>query len=165
MTTSRSSWTRVSGVAYVLVGLALAIGGVWLLGRGGSWYYLVGGLAVAATGVLLWQARRAALWLYALFLIGTLVWAVAEVGFDWWQLLPRLDLWFLMGAWLLLPALNCRLIVGDRDVADASRFRRPGIASAVLWAALGLTLAGGLLALTRDRHSLDGTYTNHPTDP
>ncbi|MCG4788770.1 hypothetical protein L0N33_25925, partial [Roseburia faecis] len=31
------------------------------------------------------------------------VWALMEVGLDWWQLVPRLAMWFAIGIVLLLP--------------------------------------------------------------
>ncbi|OPG74952.1 hypothetical protein B1218_35085 [Pseudomonas ogarae] len=36
------------------------------------------------------MARRAALGLYALVLFASTVWALREVGLDWWPLVPRL---------------------------------------------------------------------------
>ena len=155
MATSRSAWIWSTGLVFVLVGIALAIGGGWLIARGGSWYYLIGGLAVAATGVLVLLARRAALWLFAWFLLGTLLWAIAEVRFDWWQLLPRLDLWFLMGAWLLLPPVNRRL-------GDARDLPRAG--NTPLRITLALTLVAGLVALTQDPHALRGTYSGRTAE-
>ena len=101
----------VTGVVFLLLGLALAVGGVWLLLLGGSWYYLVAGLGVAITGALLMLGRTEALWLYALVLLGSTVWALVEVRLDWWQLLPRLDVWFALGLWLALPFVNRRLRV------------------------------------------------------
>jgi hypothetical protein len=79
----------ITGVIFGLVGLALAAGGAWLAALGGSFYYLAAGMAVVLTAVLLVMGRRSALWVYAAVLIGTLVWAVAEVGFDWWPLAAR----------------------------------------------------------------------------
>jgi quinoprotein glucose dehydrogenase len=154
MSSTRSAWTWSTGIFFLLVGIALAIGGGWLVARGGSWYYLVGGIAVAATGVLVVQARRTALWVYALFLVGTLAWAIIEVRFDWWQLLPRLDLWFVMGAWLLLPWLNRRL----GTLRDAR-----GSGNAALRIALALALLVGLVALTRDGPGLHGVFAAFPT--
>jgi hypothetical protein len=153
MTAARSAWTWATGLFFVLVGIALAAGGAWLIARGGSWYYLPGGLAVAATGILLVRRQRAALWLYASFLLGTLAWAIAEAGLDWWQLLPRLDLWFAMGAWLLLPWLNRRL----GDPREDPRAGNPA-----LRITLALTLLTGLVALTRDGHALRGTFADRP---
>jgi quinoprotein glucose dehydrogenase len=155
MATSRSAWIWSTGLVFVLVGIALAIGGGWLIARGGSWYYLIGGLAVAATGVLVLLGRRTALWLFASFLLGTLLWAIAEVRFDWWQLLPRLDLWFLMGAWLLLPPVNRRL-------EDARELPRAG--NTPLRITLALTLVAGLVALTQDPHALRGTYSGRTAE-
>lgn len=42
---------------------------------------------------LLWRSKRAALWLYAALLLATMIWGVWEVGFDFWALTPRSDIW------------------------------------------------------------------------
>jgi quinoprotein glucose dehydrogenase len=87
----------------VLLGLALVAGGVWLTALGGSWYYVLVGIGFLLTGALLMARRAAALWVYAVVVFGTLVWAVLEVGFDWWQLAPRGGVIVLLGLWLLMP--------------------------------------------------------------
>ncbi|UDF30356.1 UNVERIFIED_ORG: glucose/quinate/shikimate family membrane-bound PQQ-dependent dehydrogenase [Roseateles sp. XES5] len=89
-----------------LIGLVLTGGGGWLLSLGGSPYYLVTGLAFLVTAVLLFRRSGAALWLYALIILGSLGWAVWEVGFDWWQLGPRGGVIVLLGLWLTLPAIR-----------------------------------------------------------
>jgi quinoprotein glucose dehydrogenase len=76
-------------ILFALVGLALLAGGLWLVFIGGSPFYALAGAAFLASGILLWTGSRAALWLYAAFIVVSLVWAVWEVGFDWWQLGPR----------------------------------------------------------------------------
>ncbi|WKB53181.1 membrane-bound PQQ-dependent dehydrogenase, glucose/quinate/shikimate family [Eleftheria terrae] len=91
------------GLVLIAAGLALGAGGVRLLTLGGSAYYLVAGLCTAVAGGLLLRRQRAALALYALFLAGTSAWAVAEVGLDWWPLVPRIDVWLVLGAYLSLP--------------------------------------------------------------
>ena len=70
---------------------------------GGSWYYLPAGLAVAIAGLLLLWRNASALGLYGLFLIMSTIWAWSEIGLDWWQLVPRLALWFGLGLLLILP--------------------------------------------------------------
>ena len=70
---------------------------------GGSLYYLLAGIGIALTGILLLLRRRAALGLYAIVLFASTVWALWEVGLDWWQLVPRLALWFALGFVMLLP--------------------------------------------------------------
>ncbi|XAH25005.1 membrane-bound PQQ-dependent dehydrogenase, glucose/quinate/shikimate family [Xylophilus sp. GW821-FHT01B05] len=106
---TRWPWPRLGGIVFVLLGLALAAGGAWLAALGGSWYYLLAGLGALASGVLLLKERARALGSYALVLAATAVWAVAEVGFDWWQLVPRLALWLVLGLFLLLPPLRRQL--------------------------------------------------------
>jgi len=92
-----------SAIVVALFGLFFLVGGIWLVVLGGSWYYLIAGIALLATGALLWRGDGLALWLYALLLLGTLLWAVAEVGLHGWQLEPRLLLPILLGIYLLMP--------------------------------------------------------------
>jgi len=92
-----------TGIVFGLIGLVLAVGGVWLVAVGGSPYYLIAGLGVAATGALMLMRRTAALWLYGLVLLGTVIWAIGEVGLNGWSLEPRLVAPTVLGLWLLLP--------------------------------------------------------------
>ncbi|BCG02904.1 glucose dehydrogenase (plasmid) [Paraburkholderia sp. PGU19] len=87
----------------VLSGLYLLIGGIWLVTIGGSPYYIVAGIVLLAVAWLIHRGNGLALSLYALLLIGTLIWAVFEAGFDFWALAPRTDILVLFGIWLLLP--------------------------------------------------------------
>ncbi|WP_421534584.1 glucose/quinate/shikimate family membrane-bound PQQ-dependent dehydrogenase [Pseudomonas marginalis] len=94
---------RLLGVLLLIMGLALLAGGVKLSLLGGSLYYLLAGIGITLTGLLLLATRRAALGLYALVLFASTVWALWEVGLDWWQLVPRLALLFALGIVMLLP--------------------------------------------------------------
>ncbi|MFK3909708.1 glucose/quinate/shikimate family membrane-bound PQQ-dependent dehydrogenase [Pseudomonas monteilii] len=94
---------RLLGVLLLLMGLALVAGGLTLVQLDGSLYYLLGGAALALSGILLLARRRLGLGLYGVFLLASTVWALWEVGLDWWQLVPRLSLWFVFGVLLLLP--------------------------------------------------------------
>ncbi|PYG58004.1 glucose/quinate/shikimate family membrane-bound PQQ-dependent dehydrogenase [Rhizobium sp. UGM030330-04] len=93
----------VTAVVLTLIGLALFGFGSQLVMLGGSFYYVLSGLAFLLTAILLFKRNRAALHVYAVFIVATLVWAVWEVGFDWWQLGPRGGLIILIGLWLLVP--------------------------------------------------------------
>ena len=90
-----------TGAIYAVIGVALAAGGLWLLVLGGSVYYAFAGLGIAVTGALLLAGSPSALLVYAAVLIGTLIWAVAEIGFDWWPLAARGDIVYPLGLWLL----------------------------------------------------------------
>src|SRR5690606_13688402 len=61
------------------------------------------GIAFVFTAILLYLRKQAALSLYALVIVGSLVWAIWEVGLDWWQLGPRGGVIILLGFWLLTP--------------------------------------------------------------
>lgn len=80
---------KIFALIVALFGLALAAGGLWLITLGGSWYYLLAGAGMLASGVLLFLQRLSGVWLYWLVFLGTLVWALWEVGLDPWALLPR----------------------------------------------------------------------------
>ena len=109
----RSRWVPVvTGVVYCIIGLALAAGGLWLAVLGGSLYYVIAGLGILVTGGLLIAGRRSALWVYAAVLIGTLAWAISEIGFDWWPLAARGDVVFPLGLWLLVPWITRNLPYG-----------------------------------------------------
>jgi quinoprotein glucose dehydrogenase len=94
---------KITAVIFTLIGLALAIGGGQLLMLGGSAYYLICGLAFVLTAVLLFLKNRIALHVYAAIVIVSLIWAIWEVGFDWWQLGPRGGVVIVLGLWLLTP--------------------------------------------------------------
>ncbi len=93
----------------VLVTLFLVGGGGWLIALGGSAYYLVAGLVMVV--ITWWYARdrAASLWLYAVLLLATIAWGIWESGTDFWALTPRLDIWFVLGLWLVLPWASRRL--------------------------------------------------------
>ncbi|WDR07461.1 glucose/quinate/shikimate family membrane-bound PQQ-dependent dehydrogenase [Devosia rhodophyticola] len=96
-------YSRVVAVIIGLCGLALVVGGGWLIGLGGSWYYALTGLAFLATATLIIQRRVLALWVYAGTIALTLVWSIWEVGLDWWALAPRGDVVVILGVLLALP--------------------------------------------------------------
>ncbi|MDO0789699.1 glucose/quinate/shikimate family membrane-bound PQQ-dependent dehydrogenase [Xanthomonas campestris pv. campestris] len=93
-------------VAYAVVlavlGAALAYEGGRLVAVGGSWYYVLAGIAVLGAGVLLALGKRAGLWLFGATLAATIVWALWEVGLDGWGLIPRLA-WISVLGLVLLP--------------------------------------------------------------
>ena len=99
----------IAAFLILVIGLILALGGAWLILLGGSWYYLIVGIAFLATAWLLVRRSGAALWLYAAILVGTLVWAIWETGFDWWSLGPRGGIIVLLALYLLLPGVRRQL--------------------------------------------------------
>jgi quinoprotein glucose dehydrogenase len=133
----------ITSVVFILVGLALVVGGAWLAALGGSWYYLLGGVGLVATGVLAWLRSRWTTWLYMLVLLGTLVWSIAEAGLDFWQLEVRLVMPVILGIWLLLPWVLRKL-----EPAEPAT-RRGGVAA--LGVAVLLCLVVGVIAACQPR--------------
>ena len=141
----------ITGLVYALIGLALGGGGVWLAALGGSLYYAIAGLGILIVGVLLLARRAAALWVYAAVLIGTLIWALWEIGFDWWPLAARGDIIFLLALWLLTPWIAGNLSAG---AAPSRRsFTLP------LWAGVAASLVVLAIGLASNTHDLDGALS------
>ena len=63
-----------------------------------------------------YRRNGAALWVYAALVVGTLGWAVWEIGFDWWQLAPRGGVIVLLALWLLTPWIR-RPLAGQGTLA------------------------------------------------
>lgn len=85
------------GMIIALLGLALAAGGIRLVSLGGSWYFLIGGLAMAVSGLLIARRLPAGAWLFAVFLVATAIWAVADSGLVFWPLFSRLFMFSAIG--------------------------------------------------------------------
>ncbi|RUX95969.1 membrane-bound PQQ-dependent dehydrogenase, glucose/quinate/shikimate family, partial [Mesorhizobium sp. M2A.F.Ca.ET.040.01.1.1] len=133
----------ITSLVLFLIGLILGGGGIWLVALGGSWYYLIAGLVFLITAWLLFSRRSTSLWLYALFVLATLCWAVWEIGFDWWQLGPRGGVIVLIALWLLTPWARRGLRGPD------------GRAPLILAVLASLAVAG--YSMTADPHDIAGT--------
>ena len=151
----RDSSSRERGWLFPLV-MAIIVGllGLWLTGfgaylasLGGSLYYVLAGIGLIATAVLLFRRNAAALVVYAVVLAGTLIWAIAEVGFDVGQLSPRGNLLVPIAVVLLLPWLTRAL----RPAASAI-----GGAGIALSAALAASVVVLVAALFQNPHDQQG---------
>lgn len=145
----------ITGAMTAILGLALGLGGAWLIGVGGSFYYLLAGLGLLGTGALLIARRPAALPLHALVVLGTLGWGLWEAGLDWWRLVPRGGLLVLLGLWLLMPWVTRGLE------------RAPGARAPTAWRGAGLPLGLALMAAigTGAASLLDDAYARSGSLP
>lgn len=80
----------VLGAVIAVAGLFFLIGGAKLISLGGSWYFVLAGLGLLASGVQLLRRRASGAWIYLITFALTVVWALAEVGLDYWSLISRL---------------------------------------------------------------------------
>ena len=134
---------KVLGAFLAIVGAILAAGGAWLVVLGGSPYYVLAGIGCIASAVLLWRRRMAGAWLYGLVCAATVAWALWEVGFDFWQLLPRVAGPLAIGLILMTPWM-LRPLRGAGAPAGTSGGKR-GVAAAIGALVLGI---GGAAWLT-----------------
>src|SRR4029079_8541555 len=137
----------VMAIIVGLLGLWLTGFGAYLAALGGSLYYVLAGIGLLATAVLLFRRNAAALIVYAVVLAGALIWAIAEAGLDFWQLSPRGNLIMPIAVLLLLPWLTRAL----RPAASA--IRGAGIA---LSAAPAASVAVLVAALFQNPHDQQG---------
>jgi quinoprotein glucose dehydrogenase len=146
----------VTALISAAIGASLLVGGAELVSLGGSYFYFIAGVVFLLTALLLLFRRREALWVYGLFVLGSLGWAVWEIGFDWWQLGPRGGIIVLFGLWLLTPWVRRRL---------GRRFQRQAGASAPLWP-LGLptliALCIAIFSIFQHPHDMPGTLPDAP---
>jgi quinoprotein glucose dehydrogenase len=131
----------LTGLVFLAIGIALGAGGIWLAWLGGSWYYVIAALGFLLTASLLYRRKGGALWAYAVLVVGTLGWAIWEIGFDWWQLGPRGGIIVLLALWLLTPWIR-RPLAGQ------------GTAALVVAVLAALAVAG--YAMTVDPYELAG---------
>jgi quinoprotein glucose dehydrogenase len=112
----------------------LIAGGLRLVLLGGSPYFLIAGLVQVGSAVLLWQRNVWGAGLYAGMLLGTLVWALWEVGLTPWPLASRLAMPAGLGLWLLLPYARRGLTLDNPS--NAATFA--GVAALTCFACIGL---------------------------
>lgn len=100
------------------IGLYLTLLGGFLLYLGGSPYYVVTGLSIAVTALLIIRRSHHATRLYALMVLITLLWAVFESGLDLLALLPRVATWIGLGLWFYTPWY--RTVIEQRENLPAA---------------------------------------------
>ncbi|MBY3447773.1 glucose/quinate/shikimate family membrane-bound PQQ-dependent dehydrogenase [Rhizobium laguerreae] len=139
-----------TSIFFIIIGLTLGGGGLWLVTLGGSAFYLFAGLMFLITAGLLLMRKAVALWVYAVLVVAALAWAIWEVGFDWWQLGPRGGMIILLGLWLLTPWI--RRPLGLRSPTGITYAANPWpIAVPVI-----LAILVALYSMTTDPHDLAG---------
>lgn len=113
---SRPRHALITVLSLLLLLLGGVIGGLgaWLALLGGSWYYVLGGIGMLASGVLLWRNQRSGAWVFAALFVGTLLWTWWESGSNYWRWVPRLGLVTALGFVLALLAPTLRSPVPAR---------------------------------------------------
>jgi quinoprotein glucose dehydrogenase len=135
-------------VLVALLGLTFFAGGSWLVLIGGSFYYLLTGMALLFNSALIYRGSAWANWAFAFLVLATLSWALFEVGLDWWQLFPRGNLVVVIGIILLLPwvarSYRSSAFFGSGYLALAASLIASGIIGVVSLAETSHDIAGDL---------------------
>ena len=75
-----SIWVRLLAIVMIVFGLPLIFGGAYLISLGGSWYYIIAGLALVISGIQLFRNKMSGAWIFAIFFVFTLLWTIWESG-------------------------------------------------------------------------------------
>lgn len=166
------------GIVVGLIGLILAVGGIWLAVLGGSLYYAVTGVAMMAAGWLLARGNPLGGWIYLAVFVWTVLWAFSEVGGNGWALVPRviaptvLLLAVLAVMPLVEPRISWRKALGSGAVVVVvaalvglalGRFNEPAIA-ALPTAGAGM-VDPALMQAGGDWPAYGGTYSARRYSP
>ncbi|WP_312670194.1 glucose/quinate/shikimate family membrane-bound PQQ-dependent dehydrogenase [Pseudescherichia sp.] len=116
----------------IIIGLAIGIPGIKLVSLGGSAYFLVMGVAMLVSALLIIKNRTSGIVLYALAFIASAIWAVSDAGWDFWPLFSRL---FTFGVLAFLAALLWPFLTATTNKKPAF-----GLAAAI---ALALLVSAG----------------------
>ncbi|POU02047.1 membrane-bound PQQ-dependent dehydrogenase, glucose/quinate/shikimate family [Escherichia sp. ESNIH1] len=116
----------------IIIGLAIGIPGIKLVSLGGSAYFLVMGVAMLISALLIIKNRTSGIVLYALAFIASAIWAVSDAGWDFWPLFSRL---FTFGVLAFLAALLWPFLTATTNKKPAF-----GLAAAI---ALALLVSAG----------------------
>jgi quinate dehydrogenase (quinone) len=125
-------WLVLLGAVVMAAGLFFLAGGGYLLWLGGSWYFLTAGIVLIVAGLQIFGGRASGAALFGLVFLATGIWAIWEVGFQFWPLVSRL---FAMAVGSLVIAASVPLLT--RDAIQ----RRTGYGAAIV-------LAIGIVATT-----------------
>lgn len=89
--TNSTKPAKTIGIVLIFLGLVPCIGGIWLLTRGDSPYFLIIGAGVIISGILLSAGKRLGLIAYGITLGIIIVWSAIEAGGDPGTLTPRIS--------------------------------------------------------------------------
>ena len=101
-TSSRRWLVWIVALGVLVFGVPFTLGGAYLVTLGGSWYFLLAGLGLIASSILLFRQRMLGAWLFAALMVLTVIWALVDAGLNFWPLVSRL---FALGVLSLLVAL------------------------------------------------------------
>lgn len=131
------AWLFLLGAVILAAGLFFTIGGVKLIRLGGSFYFILAGLALIVSGVLIVRRRPIGALLFGATFLLTIPWALWEGGLSFWPLISRL---LAMGVGATVVALSYPLLL--RSAGRLPAWKPALVVAAVVGAASAAGFAG-----------------------
>jgi quinate dehydrogenase (quinone) len=116
----------VLGGLMALIGLAIGIGGAYLVALGGSFYFLLMGVVMLISAVLIFKKKTAGLVLYGAAFICSIFWAISDAGMDFWPLFSRL---FTFAVLAFLAAIAWPILRAAKSTTPVKKAPAYGIAA------------------------------------
>ncbi|MGB6103136.1 MAG: membrane-bound PQQ-dependent dehydrogenase, glucose/quinate/shikimate family [Pusillimonas sp.] len=134
-------WLYALALGLLAAGLFLTIGGAVLIARGGSWYFLIAGLIITASAIQVARGRSVGAWLFLAVFVGTVAWALVEVGLNYWGLVSRLlAMTFLAAVVALTLPLLCKAEGGGASA-------KPGVILGIMLGLAGVLGFGSMFII------------------
>lgn len=92
-----------------VLGFAQTVLGLQLAALGGSLYYVLSGVLIVWAAWFVWRKDERGLWLYALFVVATIVWAFLDAGRNFWGVIVRVLPPIILGVWFLFAGNRRKL--------------------------------------------------------
>ena len=132
---------RAFPILLFVIATPIILGGAQLVSLGGSFYYLLAGILLVASGRRLWVADPMGSMIYGGLLVATVAWAFLESGTNLWALAPRILPLAAIGIWFLTPWLRKVLYNGNPPPLFQSTVSR-GVVAFVAVVTVGVLIAG-----------------------
>lgn len=110
-------WVLLVGIVTTLAGIYFIGGGGWLAWLGGSWYFIIAGVLLLLSGILIVRSKLAGAVMFGAVLIFTTVWSLWDVGLNFWPLFSRL---FAPAAGAVLITFTVPLLTSERKTRRIS---------------------------------------------
>jgi quinate dehydrogenase (quinone) len=143
-------WFLLLGAVIIAAGLFLAGGGSYLVSLGGSWYFLIAGIALLVSGILTILRRPAGPWIFWLIFVATIPWALWEVGLEFWPLVSRL---FALAVATLLVTLSYPALLRSRAPAASAKW------AYAIAAPLGVGIVAATISAFFPKSAIEATET------
>jgi phage FluMu protein Com len=109
-TSSEQAPPRTLGILLTILGVVLSLAGIYLLAIGGSTlYFLVAGIGISASGVLITAGKRTGMYLYFVTFGVMFIWSLLETGGNAGKMMSRLFVAALIGLYLVTDKVRARL--------------------------------------------------------